>query len=113
MDTLLIRKIGESYAIFTLSKMVLADTAKDEKDLVEVIQKLTQSDKTKSKFPSVGLPYWFVNLTAPNKAEVNEGVVTKEIMEQIDECGVYGNMFSTKQEAVEAAKRVIELFEEL
>ena len=122
-NSIIIRKIGNEFGIFNFPGVELIGMVPDEISLQNLLQDVLYTVYTKKEkplefykektWPEVGRPYWFVNAPNPLNISVNQGTITPDLMEEIKNCenGKYGNMFQTKGQAIEMAKKLAELFE--
>ena len=108
--SLIIRKVGDDFGVFKLPKIELVGTVPDEESLQELLQ-FTLHKPT--DWPAVGRPYWFVNAPNPLEVSVNQGTITEDLMAEISEYdgNGYGNMFQTREQAEEMARKLAQLFE--
>ena len=109
-NSIIIRKVGDDFGVFKLPKIELVGTVPDEESLQELLQ-FTLHKPT--DWPAVGRPYWFVNAPNPLEVSVNQGTITEDLMAEISEYdgNGYGNMFQTREQAEEMARKLAQLFE--
>ena len=112
-DSIVIRKIGNDYGIFKMPKIELIAMAPSVEALSATVGSLLENSKPVESWPAVGQTYWFVNLPNPIEVSINCGVITEELMEKLEdqEPGKYGNMFQKHDQAVQMAKKLVDLFE--
>ena len=107
---IMIHKQSGEYLVFKFLPVEFVGIANNINELFELLQdSLTETKK--DEFPAVGKPYWYVTAPTPFSVSVNQGVIDEGILNEIKENGKCGNIFKTKQEAKEMARKMVKLFE--
>ena len=84
------------------------DLAENIKHAIELV---LDKELCAQSWLSVGKPYWYVVAPSPLYAAVNKGIIDQDILDELEDSDELGNIFRTREEAIEVARKMSNLFE--